>query len=73
VVDGRAHDLLGRGVGEGADEVALLGDPLQRVREVRRAEVDDLHAPVRQHLDVGALEVAVDQPAVVDVLKGVRR
>ena len=64
-----ASNLLGRGIGKGADELAFLGDLLIRVRDLRGAEVDQLHPAVREDEHVGRLQVAVQQLTSVDVVE----
>jgi hypothetical protein len=70
-VDRISHQLLGRHVGERADDLALarLLDAWQprRLDVLGEAEVEHLHAAVGADHDIGRLEVAMDDPP------GVRR
>jgi hypothetical protein len=47
-------------------------DLVERLDESRRAEVEELHAPVALHEHVRRLEVAVDDAPLVEVVERVR-
>ena len=63
-------DLLRRRIGPGADELPGPDHRLGLVQREHGAEVDQLHPPVAQHQQVGALDVAVHQPPPVGVAQG---
>jgi hypothetical protein len=70
-VDRLAGELLGRHVRDGAEHRAELGE-LGGV-ELGDAEIGDFDAAVGEQDDVGGLDVAMDDAALVRVLQGAQQ
>ncbi len=68
-VDGPAGELLGRRVGERADELTVARDLVERFEQPRGPEVEELHASVALHQHVRRLQIAVDDAALVEVVE----
>jgi len=76
VVDGKALRLLGRHIGDGSHDAAVLGDGLGRAGgvvlvlgevgpQLGEAEVEDLHPALGSEHHVLGLEVTVEDPVLV--------